>query len=83
MKTNLNETQQKIPDITVTTCGMDDGTYSLTLKIEDRHINLSSWSYSHSKGHHAGLDIFDMSRGDIYNLALAIYQVAEQIKEAK
>ena len=73
------EQKEKKPDIGVSFTRQGDGEYAISFAIENRHVSTNSWNYSHRPAYHAGVDILDMKLNDIYNLALAIMQIAERI----
>lgn len=83
MKTEVKEQQeeaQKKPNIEVNSMFHDIGEYSLCFTIKDRHIDLNAWNYTHTPSYRVGFTIYEMTLTDMYDLALAILQVAENIK---
>lgn len=75
------ENQQKKPDIGISYTEMGKDEYALTFAIENRHVSMAAWNYTHRPAYHADFAIFDMKLNDIFNLALAIMQKATQIKD--
>lgn len=62
------------------TIKLETGDYGLGIEIDDRHVSLSTSSYSHCPGNYVDLGIFNLTPEDILQIADAIRKVALDLK---
>ena len=81
METETQEPQtQEIPKIEVGHCKHHENDYSLSINVQDRHVGLSAYNWSHRIGYHACLDIYDLTPDDIQRLGELLITEALKIK---
>jgi hypothetical protein len=59
---------------------MKDGTYSLSIRIDDAHVNLSTYPWGFREGNSSDVSIFDLTKEDMLNLAQKIVDAAATIE---
>jgi len=75
------ETEKK-PEIKISHTQHNEDEYSISLEIEDRHVSLSTYGWSHKQGYMADVSIFDLSVDEIQKLGEALITEALRIKTA-
>lgn len=60
-------------------CSHGGGKYSLTLNIENAHVNMGTYCWETYSGYVINVSIFDMSVDNMYELAQKIIDVANSI----
>jgi hypothetical protein len=64
------------PPIEVNHCHHGDH-YSITLVIENRHVDLASYGYDHRPGSHSTVTIFELQPRDVIALATRLLDITQ------